>query len=152
MAGGLGHFLDGLHAGRTGADDRDALALEADRFVRPAGGVAGLAAEGLDPLDAGHGRGRERADGGDQEAGGVAGAVFQRHVPGSRGFLPVGGGDPAVELDVAAEVELVGDVVQIAQGLGLGGEVLDPVPFIQQLLREENSRRSSFRKSKRAPG
>src|SRR5206468_1674609 len=33
MADGLGHFRDGLHAGRTGADDRDALALETNRFL-----------------------------------------------------------------------------------------------------------------------
>ena len=36
----------------------------------------------------------------------------------------------------AAQVELVGDVVEIAQGLRLPGEVLRPVPFLQQLRRE----------------
>src|SRR4029450_2373925 len=40
------------------------------------------------------------------------------------------------ELDVAAQVKLVGDVIQIALGLGLGGEVFLPVPFLQQFLRE----------------
>ena len=43
---------------------------------------------------------------------------------------------PAPELDVPAQVELVGDVVQVAQGLRLGGEVLLPVPFVEQLLGE----------------
>ena len=45
-------------------------------------------------------------------------------------------GDPAVESDVAAQVEFVGDEVEIAQRLWLRREVLDPVPFIQQFLRE----------------
>ena len=46
----------------------------------------------------------------------------------------MGGGDATAELDVAAQVELVGDVVEIAQGLGLAGKVLRPVPLVQQLL------------------
>ena len=44
--------------------------------------------------------------------------------------------DPAVELDVAAQVELVGDVIQIALGLRLRGEVLLPIPFVEQFLGE----------------
>ena len=44
-AGGLGHLLDGLHAGGAGADHRHALAREAHRLMRPAGGVEGLALE-----------------------------------------------------------------------------------------------------------
>ena len=43
VAGGLGDFRDGLHAGRAGADHRDALAREAHRLLRPVMGVAGLA-------------------------------------------------------------------------------------------------------------
>ena len=46
------------------------------------------------------------------------------------------GGHAALELDVAAQVELVGDMVQIALGLGLAGEVLLPVPFVEQFLRK----------------
>src|ERR671922_2691293 len=42
---------------------------------------------------------------------------------------------PASALDVAAQVELIGDVIQIALGLGLRGEVFLPVPFLQQFLR-----------------
>src|SRR5438270_8576265 len=51
MAGGLGHFGDGLHAGRAGPDYRDALPREADGFLGPAMGAAGLAAEPPDPGD-----------------------------------------------------------------------------------------------------
>ena len=46
------------------------------------------------------------------------------------------GGYPALALDVAAQVELVGDVIQIALGLGLRGEVFLPIPFVQQFLRK----------------
>ena len=46
------------------------------------------------------------------------------------------GDDAALELDVAAQIELVGDIVQIALGLGLAGEMLLPVPLVEQFLRE----------------
>jgi hypothetical protein len=42
----------------------------------------------------------------------------------------------AVELDVAAQVELVGDVIEIAFGLGLGGKTLAPIPLVEQFLRK----------------
>src|SRR5271169_1680938 len=51
VAGGLGHFLDGLHTGGTRADHRDALALEIHRFLGPVMGVAGLASERVDACD-----------------------------------------------------------------------------------------------------
>jgi len=51
VTGGFRYLLDGLHAGRAGADNRDAFAFEVDLFARPAGGVEGLAFECLDPLD-----------------------------------------------------------------------------------------------------
>ena len=130
----LRHFLDGLNAGRTGADHRDPLALEAHRLVRPARGVAALPLEGLDAVDARHGEGRERADGGDQEARGVGAAVLERDLPAPRLLVPVGRADLAAELDVAAQVELVGDLVQVAQRLGLGREMLRPVPLGQEFL------------------
>ncbi len=58
MADRLGHFRDGLYARRAGADHRDALAAETNRFLRPVMGVAGLALERLDAGDARHGRRR----------------------------------------------------------------------------------------------
>ena len=144
MSGGLGDLGDGLHTRGAGADDGDALAREAHRLVRPARGVERLPLESVDALDARQGRSGQRADGGDEEAGAMAAAVVQRHGPGAGVVLPVGGGDAAAELDVAAEVELVGDVVEIAQGLGLAGEVLRPVPFLQQLLARRRTGRCSF--------
>src|SRR5262249_38212049 len=47
-----------------------------------------------------------------------------------------GGHDAAVELHVTTQIELVGDIVQIAQVFGLTGEAFLPVPFVQELARE----------------
>ncbi len=69
--------LDGLHAGGAGADHGDALAGEVDRFMRPSRGVERLAAERIAAFDARQGRGRQRADGGDQEAGAEVASVLQ---------------------------------------------------------------------------
>jgi hypothetical protein len=66
----------------------------------------------------------------------VAGAVFQRDVPRLVGLVPGRGLHPASELDVPAQVALVGDVIEVALGLRLGGEVLGPVPLVEQLLAE----------------
>ena len=41
-----------------------------------------------------------------------------------------------VELDVAAQVEAVGDVVDVAQDLRLGGVALGPVPLLLELVGE----------------
>ena len=44
--------------------------------------------------------------------------------------------DPSVELDVAAQVEAVGDVVDVAQDFGLGAVTFGPMPFLLQIIRE----------------
>ena len=46
-----------------------------------------------------------------------------------RRVIPSGSCDSGAELDVAAEVELVGDVVQVAQDLRLRGVLLRPLPI-----------------------
>src|SRR6202022_349879 len=63
-------------------------------------------------------------------------AILQDDLPAARLLTVVRCGHAAPELDVAAQVELVGDMVQIALGLGLAGEVLLPVPFLQEFLRK----------------
>src|SRR5215469_7165149 len=132
MACSLGYFCDGLYAGSAGADHRDALALELHRFLGPIMGMAGLAAEALDARNARHCRRRQHADSGNQETRIVVPAVFQDDIPTARVFLIMRRSGAAIELDVAAQVELVSNVVQIALGLGLPGEMLLPVPFLQQ--------------------
>ena len=53
-----------------------------------------------------------------------------------RRVVPMRGRHRAAELHVAAQVEFVGDVVQVFQRVGLRGEMLLPVPFLQQFLGE----------------
>ena len=130
MPGGLGDLGDRLHAGGAGADHGHALAREAHRLVRPVAVWKDWPGERVHALDARQRRRRQRADGGDQKTRAVPAAVLQRHVPAPRRLLVVGGGHTAAELDVAAQVELVGDVVEIAQRLRLAGEVLRPAPFL----------------------
>src|ERR1051325_10790288 len=119
-----------------GADDADALAGEINPFLRPAMGMAGLPLEGVDAGNVWHGGRRKNADRSDQKPRSVATAVFQRDFPAAAVFMVVGRGDAAVELDVTAQIQLVGDKVQIALSLGLGSEVLAPIPFVEQLLRK----------------
>jgi len=136
MADGLGHFRDGLHTGGTRADHRNALAVELHRFLRPVMSVAGLAAEALDAGEARHCRRRQHANGGYNEPRIVAPAILQDDLPAARVLLIMRRRDAALELDVAAQVELVGNMVQIALGLGLTSEMLLPVPFLQEFLRK----------------
>src|SRR4029450_4949405 len=51
-------------------------------------------------------------------------------------LVEVGAGDGGGELDVLAQVEPVGDVVQPALDLGLTGELLAPAPVLVELLVE----------------
>ena len=60
--------------------------------------------------------------------------AFQGHGPLVRRVIPMRGRHRAAELHVPAQVELVGDVVQVFQRVGLGREMLLPVPFLHQLL------------------
>jgi hypothetical protein len=99
-------------------------------------GVAGHAREAVDAGDGRHHGRREHADRGDEKARRMARAARQDELPAARVLTILCGGDAAVELDVAAQVELVRDMVEIALGVGLGREVLVPVPLLEQLLRE----------------
>ena len=57
--------------------------------------------------------------------------------PRARRLVVDGRGDPGAEAHVAAEVEPVDHVVEVALGLRLLGEVLLPLPLVEQLLREQ---------------
>ena len=69
--------LDRLHAGGAGADHGDALAGEVDRFMRPSRGVERWPPKLIAAFDTRQGRGRQRADGGDQEAGAEVSSILQ---------------------------------------------------------------------------
>jgi len=42
------------------------------------------------------------------------------------------GKHPAVELDIAAQIEAVRDVVEVAEDFGLAGILFGPLPFLFQ--------------------
>jgi len=45
----------------------------------------------------------------------------------------------SIELNVLAQIEFVRDVIEIAKGFRLRGEMLRPVPFLEKFLREGKS-------------
>ena len=120
MSRRLGNFLDELHGGCTRADHANPFTLEADRFMRPGGSVIGLALEVVDTVDRGHHRLGEDADCRDQEASGAVLSILRLQCPQVRDIVEMGRGDLAVEIHVAAQTELVGDEVAIAQVFRLG--------------------------------
>jgi hypothetical protein len=63
-------------------------------------------------------------------------AAFGRDRPQVRLLVPGAGIDARVEGDVLAQAVAVGNVVGIAQHLGLGGEAFAPFPFVEQRLVE----------------
>jgi hypothetical protein len=88
------------------------------------------------PGKLGHRRGRQRSDGRDQEAR-LGSETLGRLDPPQVGRVVEDGGLHArIERDVAAQVELVGDELEVAQGFGLRREMLGPVPFLQDLVGE----------------
>ena len=63
-------------------------------------------------------------------------AAVRLDLPAVRRLVEVRRGHARLELNVAAEIEAVGDVLDVAQDLGLGGIALRPVPFLLQLVGE----------------
>ena len=141
VLGLLADGRNGLHAGGAGADDCHSLALDLDRFGRPVVGVERrsfehVGAVEVDALDAGIGGRGQQAKRGQQEAAAQVAAVGQVQAPLACLVVEVGRLDRAVELHVLAQVELLGDVVEVAQVLGLAREALLPVPFFEQFVGE----------------
>ena len=95
----------------------------------PAAGVVTLAGKGIEPRDVGHMRRREGTDRTDQKLGRDALAGAGLEPPALCLFVIAGVAHPGFELDVAAQVEPVGDVLQIGQHRGLIGLGLGPVPL-----------------------
>ena len=63
-------------------------------------------------------------------------AAVRLDLPAVRRLVEACRGHPRVELNVAAEIEAVGDVLDVPQDLGLGGIALRPAPFLLQLVGE----------------
>lgn len=134
LANLAGDGLDHLDAGGAGADDAHPLAGEVDALLRPAAGVENLPLEALMAREWRHQRRRQPAGAGEQELGAQPLTAFGDDLPALAGFVEVRRGDPRVELNVLAQIALVGDEVEIALGLRLGGKTLAPTPLFRQFL------------------
>src|SRR5262249_2086210 len=99
-------------------------------------GVARLAAKALDARNGRHGRRRERPDGHDQKLRARPSAVGALDLPFAGDLVVRRGRGTTTELDVTPQVELVRDELAVPQRLRLGREVLAPLPFAQDLVRE----------------
>ena len=136
MPGLLGHDRDRLDGGRARADDAHGLAREVDALMRPVAGMVGRPPELGEAVDLRRvGRG-QATHGGDDEARRQPVALVRLDAPHVGSLVEHGGGNPGLELDVATQVEAVGDVIGIAQDFGLGRVALRPFPFLLQLGRE----------------
>ena len=135
MAGLLGGGDDELSSGGAGTDHADPLAGDVE-VVRPSVGVHKGAAEAVAPGNVGHVALREEPERRHQVAG-------RERLTGARAHLP----EPAllvehrtrhfsVQLDVAAQIEAVDDVVEVLLDVGLLQVSRGPVPLLQQVLVE----------------
>jgi hypothetical protein len=127
---------DGLHARGTGADHGHPSAAEIDARVGPLTGVVHVAAEALLVLEVRHVGAGQAAHRGDEEARIDALARVGLHHPALTRIVEVRMLDTGVELDVAAEIEAVRDVVGVGEELRLRGIALGPVPLLLQRVGE----------------
>src|SRR6185436_2686613 len=81
-------------------------------------------------------RRRERTGGVDEEPGGRDGAVVTSDGPAVGLLVPHRRRDASVELEAAAQIEPIRDVVEIGQDFRMRGEALGPSPFPLQLFIE----------------
>ncbi len=126
-----------LHAARSGADDGHPLAGDVDRRGGPQPGVVGLTSEVTSSRHLGEVGHREDAGGRHEVPRPVLGAVAGHHRPRPRRLVVGGRRDRGIEPHVPSEVEAVHHVVEVALDLRLFGEVLLPLPLLEQLLREQ---------------
>src|SRR5271168_5225606 len=136
MANLLGDFGDELDRGRARADDADAFAGEVDAFLGPSGGMKRLALETLDPGKAGYVLRGKDPDGRDEESRPCAGAILEPDFPVISLFIEGGCGHSGVEPDLAAQVKFIRHIIEVALVLRLAGEMLFPIPLLQQLFRK----------------
>ena len=127
---------DRLYRRGTGADHGDGSTGEIHLFVRPVAGVVGRAFETVQPLELRRVGRREAARRHYADLGvrGLAVAGFER--PAVRGLIERCFQHTRFKLDVAAQIEAVGDVVGVSQDLRLRGIAFAPAPLLLQLGRE----------------
>ncbi|EKD60619.1 MAG: hypothetical protein ACD_54C00645G0002 [uncultured bacterium] len=135
MPGNRGGGGDHLHAGRSGADHADALAGKVYAFG-PCAGMHDLALEAVDALVFRRIGGRQQAKPGDQIFRGNGLALVIGDVPQPGFIVEMGGGDAGVELEAAAQIVGIGDLVHVGQNFGLGQIAGLPAALLQQLAAE----------------
>jgi len=140
----------GLDAGGTGADLADALAAEVHALVRPLAGVVPAALECIQARDRRYVCRGQATDGSDQPGRGAPLAGFGLDAPVLRRLVELRGHDPVIEADVAPQVELARDVIQIGADFGRPGIALGGFPLLGQLAREEIAVGVAFRIAARA--
>ena len=136
MSGLLGDHGDRLDRRRTGADDADALAGEVDPLVGPRPVWYVAPAKISSPSSPGR-FGVDRHPVAITQKRAVSRvALVGGHGPRRRALVEDGRLDPRLELDVAPQVEPVGDEVEVAQDLGLRRRSARSTPLPLQLLGE----------------
>ena len=100
----------------------------------PGAGVVPIAREAVQALEFRPVGGRETPGGHDAIGRGELRAVTGRNPPASGRLVETGLGDGRLEADVAAEVEAICHVLQIAKDLRLRGVALGPAPLLLQLV------------------
>src|SRR5277367_1906797 len=128
MLGLCGNHWRGLNPGRPSADHADALAGEIYTVVWPLARVVPVALELPQAGNVGYVGGGEAADGSDEKLHNECLVVFRADAPAIGRLVVMRRRHPAVELNVALQVELVGDDIQISQNFGLAGIAFGPLP------------------------
>ena len=108
----------------------DALARKSDFLVRPTTGVISISLIVREAIDIGHVRGRDTAGRHDEVLRGDALAHIRLDRPAPRNLIEMGRGYRGVKVDILAQIEPVGHVIEVGQDIGLGGEFFGPVPFL----------------------
>ena len=104
--------------------------------MRPGAGVVPGAFETVQAVEGRAVDGREAPGGHDAVGGREPRTVLGGNPPASCRIVEDGFGDRRLELDVAAEVEAIRDVLQVAQDLRLPRVALGPPPLLLELVRE----------------
>jgi hypothetical protein len=132
----LGHHWNQLHASGSSADHADALAREVEALGGPTAGVERGARKGGQPRDVGFQWHRKDSRRRDDEWSDDLLATLGLEMP-LRGILVEGhSDDAAVESDVAAKVQSVGNEVEVRLDLRLGRHRLRPHPLLLDLVGE----------------
>ena len=133
MCGLAGDYRNRLYPRGASPDHANAFALKRNRLLRPAAGVVALTGKIVESREVGFVGRREGADCADQKLSRDTLASAGLNCPALYRFVITGVAYPGLKLDVAAQVEPVGDVLKVVQYLLLAWLGLGPVPLPHQL-------------------